>query len=160
MIAPGLAAAAVLTLLVGCGATTTPTVTVSVAGRSAQLSPTQLCADDAAQFYDRATQQVLRVAPAQRITIEVSADLAESGWQVQIFDRDLQTQLGQVDAGHATTFTDLTTSDPFPAAYFFVVVQDANSDCDGLSGAWPIGFVRDEDPATTGSSSASPTPAS
>lgn len=159
MIARVVAGAAVLAALAGCGSAAEPTVTVSVAGRSEQLAPTQLCRDGTAEFYDSAAQQVLRVQPGQQITIDVSEDLAASGWQVQIFDRDLRTKLGQVDAGNVRTFTDLTTSDPFPAAYFFVVVQDAGDDCDGLSGAWPVGFVRDGD-ATLPQESSSSAPTS
>ncbi len=165
MIIRGAAGVALLGLLTGCGAAAAPTVTVTVTGGSEQLAPTQLCLDGEAEFYDSATQQVLRVQPGQRVSIEVSEDLAASGWQVQIFDRDLQTKLGQVDAGNATTFDELTTSDPFPAAFFVVVVQDASDDCDGLSGAWPIGFLREGgdlppsgSPTPSGLSTAQPTP--
>ncbi len=86
---------------------------------------------------------MLRVGSGEQITIEVSEHLAESGWQVQIFDEQLEEQLGQVPVGNETVFDGIFTSDARPAAYFLVIVQDAGPECEGLSGAWPIGFVRD-----------------
>jgi len=55
----------------------------------------------------------------------------------------LEEQLGQVPVGNETVFDGIFTSDARPAAYFLVIVQDAGPECEGLSGAWPIGFVRD-----------------
>jgi hypothetical protein len=119
-------------------------VTVSVGAQSQELSPTQYCLGGEPQFYpDAERPPVLRVAPGEPITIEVSEELADSGWQVQIFDDELAEQLGQVPVGNRRVFDDLTTSDARPPAYFLVVVQDAGSDCEGLSGAWPIGFLRE-----------------
>ncbi|MGI8694566.1 MAG: DUF2771 family protein [Geodermatophilaceae bacterium] len=130
-------------LLTGCSSQPA-TVTVSVGTQSQVLSPTQYCLDGEPRFYPDAERPVvLRVAPGEPITIEVSAELAESGWQVQIFDETLEEQIGQVPVGNETVFDDITTSDARPPAYFLVVVQDAGSDCEGLSGAWPIGFVRE-----------------
>ncbi|MBA2388913.1 MAG: DUF2771 family protein [Geodermatophilaceae bacterium] len=121
-----------------------PTVTVSAGGQSEVLSPTQYCLDGEAEFYPEAERPpVLRVAPDEQITIEVSEGLAESGWQVQVFDEALEEQLGQVPVGNLSVFDGISTSDAQPPAYFLVIVEDAGSGCEGLSGAWPIGFVRD-----------------
>lgn len=130
-------------LVAGCSSQP-PTVTVTVGAQSQELSPTQYCLDGEPQFYpDAERPPVLRVGPAEPITIEVPDEVGESGWQVQIFDDELDEQLGQVPVGNETVFDQITTSDAEPPAYFLVVVQDAGADCAGLSGAWPIGFVRD-----------------
>lgn len=132
----------VVGLLGGCSSEA-PTVTVTVAGEQRLLQPTQYCVDGEPQiFRDQDPPPVLRVAGDQPITIAVPDDVAESGWQVQVFDRDLEEQLGQVDAGNATTLDTIRTGDSEPPEFYLVVVQDAGPDCDGLSGAWPIGFVR------------------
>lgn len=132
-----------LAVLTGCSSAPAA-VTVSVGAQSQELSPTQYCLDGDARFYpDAEPPPVFRVGPGEPITIEVSEELAEAGWQVQIYDEQLDVQLGQVPAGNHTVFSDITTSDAVPSAYFLVIVQNAGSQCEGLSGAWPIGFVRD-----------------
>lgn len=139
--------AAILTLLalvlMGCSSKP-PTVTVRVGEQTQELAPTQYCLDDSAQFYPAAERPpVLRVGPGEPITIEVSPELADAGWQVQIFDDKLQQKIGQVPVGNEREFAGISTSDASPTAYFLVIVQDAGSGCEGLSGAWPIGFVRE-----------------
>ena len=129
--------AGLLVLLAGCSSTA-PSVTVTVAGQSERLSPTQYCLSGDAEFYPEAERPpVLRVGADEPILVEVPAKVAEAGWQIQVFDAALEEQIGQVDA-----FDELTTSDAVPAEFYLVVVQDAGSDCEGLSGAWPIGLVR------------------
>ncbi|MBA3417537.1 MAG: DUF2771 family protein [Geodermatophilaceae bacterium] len=130
-------------LVGGCSAAP-PTVTVTVGAQSRELAPTQLCLDGEPQLYPEADRPpVLRVGPGEPIRIEVSEELSESGWQIQIFDDELAEQIGQVPVGNLTVFDELTTSDARPPAYFLIVVQDAGSDCEGLSGAWPIGLLRE-----------------
>lgn len=133
-------------LLAGCSASPPPTVQLTVGGQSVELLPTQYCLDGKPQLYakDDPSQRppVLRVGADQKIAIEVPAAVADSGWQVQIFDQKLDQQLGQVPVGNRREFDTITTSDAVPAAYYLVVVQDAGSGCNGLSGAWPVGFVR------------------
>lgn len=139
----GGAALAVPLLLAGCSSAL-PQVSVRVGAQSEVLSPTQYCLDGEPRFYpDAERPPVLRVGSGEQITIEVSEHLAESGWQVQIFDEQLEEQLGQVPVGNETVFDGIFTSDARPTAYFLVIVQDAGPECEGLSGAWPIGFVRD-----------------
>jgi hypothetical protein len=77
------------------------------------------------------------------ILIEVPDDVAESGWSFQVFDQGLTDEdlIGEVDVGREATY-ELSTSDAVPAAYYIVVVQDSGEGCEGLSGAWPIGFLR------------------
>lgn len=133
----------VLTAMAGCSSTA-PTVTVSVGDQQEELIPTQYCLDGEPEVYrDQAAPPVLRVSGDLPIRIDVPDEVAESGWQVQVFDSELQDQIGQVDAGHATTLDRIRTGDAAAPEYYLVIVQDAGADCDGLSGAWPIGFVRD-----------------
>ncbi len=132
-------------LVAGCSSSAPPTVTVSVGLQQEVLAPIQYCLGGEPRFYpDAERPPVLRVGPDLPITIEVSDELAESGWQVQIFDEDLAEQIGQVPVGAETGYDRINTSDAEPAAYFLVIVQDAGTDCAGLSGAWPIGFVRSD----------------
>lgn len=131
--------------LAGCSGTA-PTITVSVAGQEETLDPTQYCLDGESQvFRDLPAPPVLRVAGDQGIRIEVPAEIADSGWQVQVYDSTLATQVGEVDAGNATTFDGIRTGDSAEPEFYLVIVQDAGEDCDGLSGAWPVGFVRTGD---------------
>ena len=45
--------------------------------------------------------------------------------------------------GRPSTRTMGSTSDVVPATFYLVVVEDADTDeCSGLSGAWPVGFIR------------------
>lgn len=135
-------AAAVLAAVTGCSSAA-PTVTVSVGGQTQELVATQYCLDGESEIYrDLDPPPVLRVVGDVPITIDVPDEVAESGWQVQVFDSELEEQIGQVDAGHETTLDRIRTGDAAEPEYYLVVVQDAGPDCDGLSGAWPIGFVR------------------
>lgn len=143
--APSRCAVLVATLLTAGCSSTPPTVTVSVGSQQEDLAPTQYCLDGEPRFFpDAGRPPVLRVGPELPITIEVSDELAESGWQVQVFDQELAEQIGEVSVGNQTVYDGIDTSDAEPAAYFLVVVQDAGTDCEGLSGAWPVGFVRDD----------------
>lgn len=136
-----LSCVSVLLATSGCSSTA-PTVTVTVGVQTEELSPTQYCLDGEPDFAAEQRPPVLRVDPDEPIRIDVPDEVAETGWAVQVFDDDLTQQIGRVDAGNATTFDTISTSDARPASYFLVIVQNAGSDCEGLSGAWPIGFVR------------------
>jgi hypothetical protein len=47
-----------------------------------------------------------------------------------------------VPAGDAE-FSGITTSDVVPPTFYLVVVEDSDPEaCSGLSGAWPVGFIR------------------
>lgn len=133
----------VAVLALGGCSSTAPSITVSVGDQTETLTPTQYCLDGEAEVYrGLPAPPVLRVEGDQAIEIDVPQEVADSGWQVQIFDGLLQEQIGQVDAGNATSFDGVRTGDPFDPEYYLVIVQDAGEDCDGLSGAWPVGFVR------------------
>ncbi|MEJ7772688.1 MAG: DUF2771 family protein [Geodermatophilaceae bacterium] len=125
-----------------CSADSAPTVSVSVDDQQMDVEATQYCLDGEGRRYS-VTPQVLQVDPDMTILIEVPDDVAESGWSFQVFDQGLTDDdlIGEVDVGREATY-ELSTSDAVPAAYYIVVVQDSGEGCEGLSGAWPIGFLR------------------
>lgn len=106
------------------------------------VEATQYCLDGEGMRY-AVTPQVLQVEPDETILIEVPDDVAESGWSFQVYEQGLQDDdlIGEVDVGEEPSY-ELSTSDAVPAAYYLVIVQDAGAGCDGLAGAWPIGFLR------------------
>ncbi|PZA19203.1 DUF2771 domain-containing protein [Modestobacter versicolor] len=127
----------------GDGGSTVPTLTVQAGGDEISADPTQYCLDGDGQRYQTAPP-ILEVAPDTTIELTVSDAVAEAGWSVQVFDEELQEILGEVDvpAGEAT-FSEITTSDVVPPTFYLVVVEASDPDaCSGLSGAWPVGFIR------------------
>jgi hypothetical protein len=136
--------AAVVLLLAGCGSEPAgpQDVVVAAGPQEVSISPTQYCLDGEGQRYDT-SPPVIEVSPETTIRLTVPAVVAERGWSVQVFDEQLEEQLGEVDVeAGATVFDEISSSDVVPAAFYLVVVEDAVEDCDGLSGAWPVGFVR------------------
>ncbi|CCH86286.1 conserved exported protein of unknown function [Modestobacter italicus] len=146
-----------LGLLAGCGSsaaddsgasssgTTAPTVTVQAGGDEIPVDPTQYCLDGDGQRY-ASTPPIVEVTPDTTISLTVSDAVAEAGWSVQVFDQDLQELIGEVDvpAGEAE-FREISTSDVAPPTFYLVVVEDSDPEaCSGLSGAWPVGFIRTE----------------
>ncbi|MBA3410108.1 MAG: DUF2771 family protein [Geodermatophilaceae bacterium] len=125
-----------------CSADSAPTVSVTVGDQQMDVEATQYCLDGEGKRYP-VTPQVLQVEPEETILIEVPDDVAESGWSFQVFEQGLQDDglIGEVDVGQEASY-ELSTSDAIPAAYYIVVVQNSGQDCEGLSGAWPIGFLR------------------
>jgi hypothetical protein len=153
----GAALALLAPLAAGCGSGSSgpPSVTITIADRSVQLRPTQYCLDGTLHRYT-VTPPVIAAPPATRVVLTVPGDVADHGWEVQVFDDRLKTEIGQVDAGKTRTFSQITTSDPAPAGYYLVVAERGGSSaCQGLSGAWPVGIIR----AGAGTPSGSPTPA-
>lgn len=132
----------VVLLVSACSSGGAPTVAVTVGDQQMDVEPTQYCLDGEGMRYT-VTPQVLQVDPDTAILIEVSEDVAESGWSFQVFEQGLRDDdlIGEVDVGQETSY-ELSTSDAVPAAYYLVIVQDSGEDCDGLAGAWPIGFLR------------------
>jgi hypothetical protein len=152
--------------LTGCGggsgggqaaAATAPTLTVQAGGDPVTVDPTQYCLGGEGQRY-QVSPPVLEVAPDTSVVLTVSDEVARSGWGVQVFDEKLQERIGEVTVDPGTTmFTGINTSDAAPASYYLVVVQDSDPEaCNGLSGAWPIGFIRADPGAPTPDPSASP----
>ncbi|MGY1750731.1 DUF2771 family protein [Modestobacter sp. SYSU DS0511] len=136
-----------LAVLAGCGDRSTgdpvPTVTVEVGPQQVTLDPTQYCRDGEGERY-QITPPILEVWPDTTVSLEVPEAVADAGWSVQVFDERLEEQLGEVDvdAGRAV-FDGINTSDVVPPTYYLVVVQRRDPDaCQGLSGAWPVGFIR------------------
>ncbi|WP_249522953.1 DUF2771 family protein [Modestobacter marinus] len=131
---------------------TVPSITVRAGGDPITVDPTQYCLDGEGQRY-RTDPTYLEVAPDTQVLLEVPDVVAEAGWSVQVFDERLQERIGDIDvpAGSAE-FDEINTSDVVPPTYYLVVVEDSDTDaCEGLSGAWPVGFIRgDVDATTTG----------
>ncbi len=107
-----------------------------------EVEATQYCLGGEGKRYS-VTPQVLQVDPETTILIEVPDEVAESGWSFQVFGQGLGDEdlIGEVDVGQEASY-ELSTSDAVPAAYYIVVVQDSGTECEGLAGAWPIGFLR------------------
>ena len=164
----GVALLAGLGLLAGCGSSAAddggasssssgaaaPTVTVQAGGDEIPVDPTQYCLDGDGQRY-ATTPPIVEVTPDTTISLTVADAVAEAGWSVQVFDEDLREMIGEVDvpAGE-TVFREINTSDAAPPTFYLVVVEDSDPEaCSGLSGAWPVGFIR-----TDGGSLSTPTP--
>jgi hypothetical protein len=118
-------------------------VTVQVGEQEVSVDPTQYCLDGEGQRYN-ATPPILEVPPDTTITLRVPDVLAEEGWSVQVFDDRLEELIGEVDVDPGSpVFDDISSSDVVPPAFYLVAVQRPDPDaCEGLSGAWPIGFIR------------------
>ncbi len=51
--------------------------------------------------------------------------------------------LGEVDVPSGEDrLAEINSDDVVPPAFYLVVVEDAVEECQGFSGAWPVGFVR------------------
>ena len=83
--------------------------------------------------------------------LTVPGAVAEAGWSVQVFDEGLENILGEVDVpAGAARFDEISTSDVVPPTFYLVVVEDSDAEqCSGLSGAWPVGFIRTSGQAAT-----------
>lgn len=129
-------------LATGCSSDAAPTVSVSVGDQRMDVEATQYCLDGEGKRYS-VTPQVLQVEPDETIRIEVPDEVAESGWSFQVFGQGLTDDdlIGEIDVGKEASY-ELSTSDAVPAAYYLVIVQDSGDLCEGLAGAWPIGFLR------------------
>ena len=139
---------ALLALLTGCGEDEPegpPSVQVIVGPQDVSVQPVQYCEDGEGQRYTSVQPPIIEVSPGAAIALSVPDAVAERGWSVQVFDDQLDEQLGEVEveAGE-TTFDDITSSDVVPAAFYLVVVEDKGTECGEFSGAWPIGFIRAE----------------
>jgi hypothetical protein len=138
-----------LAALTGCGAEaaeeTAPTVTVQVGEQELAVDPTQYCLAGEGQRYSR-SPPTIGVAADTPITLRVPDALAAEGWSVQVFDDQLEELIGEVDVEPDTPVYTVGSSDVVPAAFYLVVVQQADGDaCEGLAGAWPVGFIRAQD---------------
>ena len=155
----GVALLAGLGLLAGCGdsasgaggsAGTAPSISVQAGGDAITVDPTQFCLDGNGRRYQRSAP-ILEVLPDTTISLTVSDAVAQAGWSVQVFDEKLKEQIGEVDVPDGTTtFEQINTSDAAPPTYYLVIVERSDPDaCSGLSGAWPVGFIRTDGTAAT-----------
>jgi hypothetical protein len=135
---------AVVLLLAGCDSEPSgpQDVVVEAGPQRVEAAPTQYCVDGEGQRY-ATTPPIIEVSPDTTVRLTVPEPVAERGWSVQVFDEGLEELLGEVDvdAGRAV-FDEINTSDVVPPAFYLVVVEDSGGECEGFSGAWPIGFVR------------------
>ena len=117
-------------------------VRVQAGGQDVTAQPTQYCLDGEGQRYDT-TPPVVEVSPDTAISLTVPEEIAENGWQVQVFDESLQELIGEVDVPDgAETFAGINSSDVVPPAFYLVVVEDKGGECGEFGAAWPIGFLR------------------
>ena len=153
------ALAAVVLLLAGCGSEPAgpQDVVVEAGPQRVEAAPTQYCVDGEGQRYD-ATPPIIEVSPDTTIRLTVPDAVAERGWGMQVYDDQLQERLGLVDVEAGAAVYDLNSSDVAPAAFYLVVVEDAVEECEGFSGAWPIGFLRAGAQGGTATESTPPAP--
>ena len=157
----GVALLAGLTVLAGCGNAdtgggsstaedTAPSLTVQAGGDEITVDPTQYCLGGEGQRY-QVTPPVIEVLPDTTIRLTVSDTVAAAGWSVQVFDEKLEQLIGEVDVPDGTTtFEEINTSDAAPPTYYLVVVETSDPKaCSGLSGAWPVGFIRTDGNVST-----------
>jgi hypothetical protein len=134
---------AVVLLLAGCGSEPSgpQDVVVEAGPQRVEAAPSQYCVDGEGQRY-QTSPPIVEVSPDTAIRLTVPDAVAERGWSVQVFDEGLEELLGEapVDAGEAVF--EVNSDDVVPPAFYLVVVEDAVEDCEGFSGAWPVGFVR------------------
>ena len=150
---------AVVLLLAGCGSEPSgpQDVVVEAGPQRVEAAPTQYCVDGEGQRYD-ATPPIIEVSPDTTIRLTVPDPVAERGWGMQVYDDQLQERLGLVDVEAGAAVYDLNSSDVAPAAFYLVVVEDAVEDCEGFSGAWPVGFLRAGAQGGTATESTPPAP--
>lgn len=145
MVVRRLGGALVLPLVIaGCaGEPETPQpVRVVVGAQDVEVRPSQYCLDGEGQRYTSAPP-ILEVSPDTTVSLTVPESVAERGWSVQVWDEGLVEKIGEVEAPDGTTeFSEISTSDVVPAAYYLVVVEDKGGDCGEFTGAWPVGFLR------------------
>ena len=139
-----LSALLALALLAGCssGSDGPGTVRVQVGPQAVDVQPTQGCVDGERTRYN-IEAPILEVSPDATITLTVPDDIARQGWSVQVFDKGLEKQLGDVDVPRrAARFDGINTSDVVPPAFYLVIVENKCGDCGEWSAAWPVGFIR------------------
>ena len=158
----GVALLAGLGLLAGCGSSpagsgngggqgAATAVTVQAGGDPITVSPTQYCVNAKGQRYTT-SPPILEVTPGTTISLSVPDAVAKAGWSVQVFDEKLKEQLGETTVPQgAATYDGITTSDVVPPTFYLVIVEHSDPKaCSGLSGAWPVGFIRTDGTMATG----------
>ena len=133
----------VVLLLAGCGSEPSgpQDVVVEAGPPRVEAAPTQYCVDGEGQRY-ATDPPYIEVSPDTTIRLTVPDPVAERGWSVQVFDEQLEGLLGEVPVDTGDAVFEVNSDDVVPPAFYLVVVEDAGGDCEGFSGAWPIGFLR------------------
>jgi hypothetical protein len=132
-----------------------PDVVVQAGTQQVDVAPTQYCLDGDGRRYER-TPPRIEVPSDTTIRITVPQAVADQGWSVQVFDDRLDQQLGTVDVeAGATVLDEINSDDVVPPTFYLVVVEHAGKECEGYSGAWPVGFFRSGGPEG-GTASATP----
>jgi hypothetical protein len=149
-----------LGLLAGCGAASgsagvAPAISVQAGGDAITVRPTQYCVAGKGQRY-QVSAPIIEVTPDTTITLTVPDAVAQAGWGVQVFDKDLAEMIGEVDVPDGVaSYNQISTSDVVPPTFYLVIVEHSRpKECSGLSGAWPVGFIRTDGTMAT----SSPTP--
>ena len=150
---------AVVLLLAGCGSQPSgpQDVVVEAGPQRVEAAPTQYCVDGEGQRY-ASTPPIIEVSPDTTIRLTVPDAVAERGWSVQVFDEGLEELLGEAPVDPGEAVLELNSNDVVPPAFYLVVVEDAVEDCEGFSGAWPIGFLRAGAQGGTATESTPPAP--
>ncbi len=150
---------ATVLLLAGCssGPSGPQDVVVEAGPQRVEAAPTQYCADGEGQRYD-VTPPIIEVSPDTTIRLTVPDAVAERGWGVQVFDEGLEELLGEAPADTGEAMLEVNSNDVVPPAFYLVVVEDAVEECEGFSGAWPIGFLRAGAQGGTATESTPPAP--
>ena len=143
--------------LAGCGSDAPPQVRVHVGSEQLGLEPTQYCSGGDLHRYD-VRPPIIQAAPGTPVIFTVPDAVAAQGWGVQVFDKTLKKRLGTVDVAQGQAVLGrITTSDVVPAAFYLVVVEKHSTQCDNLSGAWPVGIIRATGVPTFSTTSSAPT---
>ncbi len=134
---------AVLLLLAGCGSEPSgpQDVVVEAGPQEVQVPPSQSCVDGERQQFPPASP-IVEVSPGTTIRLTVPDSVAENGWDVQVYDEQIQERLGIAEVEDGAAVFEVNSSDVVPPAFYLVVVEDADEECGGFSGAWPVGFLR------------------
>ena len=147
-----------LLVLAGCSDTKAPPeVRVNAGSQTVGVKPTQYCLDGKVRRY-QVQPPIIQVDPNMTITLTVPDAVTQRGWSVQVWDEKLAKQIGDVDVDRGKGVVQINSSDAVPAAYYFVVVERAASECNRVSGAWPVGFIRGDVPSPSGSAPTSVMP--
>ncbi|WP_245821195.1 DUF2771 family protein [Geodermatophilus pulveris] len=147
-------------LVAGCGSEPSgpQDVLVEAGPQEVRVPPSQECIDGELQRFS-GRPPLVEVSPDTTIRLTVPDSVAEQGWGVQVYDDQLQQRLGIVDVERGqAVLEEIDTSDVVPAAFYLVVVEDTGEACEGLSGAWPVGFLRAGGDQTGPATEAPPVP--
>jgi hypothetical protein len=134
---------AVVLLLAGCGSEPSgpQDVVVEAGPQQVQVPPSQSCVDGERQQFTPVSP-IVEVSPDTTIRLTVPDSVAENGWDVQVYDDQIQERLGIVEVEAGEAVFEVNSSDVVPPAFYLVVVENAVEECEGFSGAWPVGFLR------------------